>query len=164
MTQDQNSEWKDREEPVAEDMGFQRAFWKVQGAGWVAVAALLIGAMLGIFSDGPLSPVRARQEGLAAEYQRFYRTGASSSFLLEIPPGRESEVVISDSIVKRLVLETVLPEPVRSAAASDGTHLIFEAPSTGQVYFGIRPAKSGRVRGAISAGGQTVPIHTFVYP
>ena len=157
-----NRDWQSREEPVCEDMAFQRRFWRVQTAGWAVAAVVILGALLGLFSDGPLSHTRRGQE-LSLEYQRFYRSGASASFVVALETG-QNEVVLSNRLAEDMVLETIRPTPAHTSAGPDGMHFVFDASAGGRVFFGIRPASFGMVAGTISAGKRSVPIKIFVYP
>ena len=163
MPAQQHSEWQSRREPVREDMALQLRFWKFQAAGWGVAVLVILAALLGLLSDGPFSHAREGAGALSAEYQRFYRSGASASFLLRIPDG-QNELVLSNAIVDGLVLETIRPAPLRAAAGAGGTHFVFASKGNGPVFFGIRPSIIGRVAGQATAGGQTVAIETLVYP
>jgi len=143
-------------------MLFQRRFWRIQSIGWALAGAVIVSALVGLFSDGLLSRVR-QGGGLVVEYQRFYRSGASSSFLVELAAGR-NEIVLSNELAVDLAFETIRPTPARASAATDGIHFIFDASEGGTVFFGIRPAKFGRVTGIITDGESSLPIETFVYP
>lgn len=163
MDPQSNQEWQSREAPVREDMGLQRNFWRAQAAGWTVAAALILAAIAGLFSDGPVSQLRRVEKDVAVEYQRFYRSGASASFVVELQ-GEQDELVISNNLAEALVLETVRPTPLRTAVAADGMHLVFDASDGGRIFFGIRPERFGMVSGIISAGKQRVSLKTYVYP
>jgi hypothetical protein len=50
---------------IDEDLNFQRREWKIQRAGWVTMALVIIAALLGVFGAGPLSSATIETEGVA---------------------------------------------------------------------------------------------------
>lgn len=163
-------EWESRSFPVCEDIAFQRRYWVFQRIAWIGLAALLLAAILGFFSNGIFSRITTNADSgaFAVEYQRFYRLGAPASITLQFNQraSREYAVRIDDSLLRSFTFETIRPTPVRSETDANALILTFRTGSDGgNVLFSIRPAKAGRAEGVISLGaGGAATLHTFVYP
>lgn len=165
---------RDRGIELPDDMEFQRKSWRVQRMGWVAMLAIAIAALFGLFGNGPLSSAQAGDAGtgLSISYERFTRKGAQHSIDLEA--GATS--VVADSVriwIARGWLDAnrvvgITPEPARSDALPDRIVYTFNAAQSGQpvaIRFELEAQWLGRRRG--SAGivrGPTVHFGQFAYP
>lgn len=157
-------EWTNRSRPIQEDMRFQRMSWRVQHAGWTVLAAAILAALLGVFSNGWLSRASAEAAGgaLRIDYQRVYRNGLEAWLDLTIAgePGKtEREIVLSPGLLERLTLEFMQPEPLRAAAQPDGLHLVFAVAPAGEsrLRLSLLPHDSGGVRGTVRLADRDGP-------
>ena len=176
MTQQRRSKVREpgpREAPqVAEDMPFQKRTWAVERVAWVAMALLLVAALLGLFSVGPLSRTQAGSpEALRVSYERFERYQAPSTLRLDLGPAAvaagEAAVHLGRAFVEAVQIEQIRPEPREAAAAAGGLRLVFDVvpEQPASIYLQVRPQKIGFIDGSVGlAGGATVGIGQFVYP
>lgn len=92
-----------------------RRTWRVQRVGWGAMALVSIGALLGVFGDGPLAEASAGGGPGAARilYDRFARVDARQTIALEVPPelvtGSRLELRIDAGFAADYQLERATP-------------------------------------------------------
>lgn len=107
--------WDSRTHPVQEDMDFQRKTWVVERAGWLGMLAIVALALLGLFSNGPLSSSTAADASglLQVDYDRFNRNGASTRIRLRVDRADQREVRIrfDARFMESFTFETVSPQP-----------------------------------------------------
>src|SRR5262245_46903020 len=86
---------------VDEDPVFEKRLRVAQGAGWVVLGLIVIGALCGLFGDGVLSRARAVSPTWELRYERFGRRGDAAIVEIAIPesPGRTFQVHIGSSII-----------------------------------------------------------------
>lgn len=158
---------------IDQDLAFQRRDWAVQRAGWVAVAVLLVGGLLGVFGQGPLAHARAGGSpgAPALEYDRFVRLGAPTRLVVTAPPDGEgpTELWLSRAYAESFTIERVLPEPARVAA--EPGRLVYGIRRSGsggapvRVVFELVPQRAGRQRGLIGTGhAPPLRFTQLVYP
>lgn len=91
-------DFRPRDHPVEDDIAFQRKAWKVERVGWACLLVLVVFALLGLFSNGPLSDRRlTTPDGtLQVDDQRFLRQGGRSPLRLALQgePGATLQVVL----------------------------------------------------------------------
>jgi hypothetical protein len=164
--------WKDRPSPVKEDMRLQRATWRAQAIGWAALGLFLVAALLGAFSQGPLSGATATSDGggLAVEYQRLQRSGAGDTVVvrvLSLPEDEALTIGIGRSFLQANTIESVSPTPAEAATGADGIALTYPPPTglPAEIHLAIRPHRAGLSRGAITLNGrETARLTQFTYP
>jgi len=159
---------------IEQDLAFQRRTWAVQRIGWCLMFLLLMAAVAGLFSSGPLSSERIEDpEGrIAVEYERFARYMAPTSLSLVLEPsatGQDRIVIrMNQALSENWDLEHIHPQPERMSAAPDGMNLEFVIAERGKpamIRFGIKPQTIGNLRGEIGvAGHEPARFNQFVYP
>lgn len=127
-----------------------RRGWVFERAGWLAMAAVVIGAAVGVFGNGPLSSVHAAADGLTVEYRRFARAHAPLE-LTATWPAAETEAVlwIETSYVERFEVDAIQPMPVATTVGTDRIYYSFRAREAGTriaATFELRPRGAGSVR------------------
>lgn len=164
-------ERRSRAHPIEEDMDLQRTTWWVQRCGWVALGLLVIAALLGLFSQGPLST--ASTTGAAGRmevtYDRFGRNGAATRVEIVVRNGsaEETAITFSKSLMDAFAIDTVHPAPSEERSTPKGTEFVFASAGSGpvRVYFDVRPELSGLIRGEISLPqGPPARLTQFTYP
>lgn len=165
---------RDRGIELADDMEFQRKSWRVQRIGWVAMLAIAIAALFGLFGNGPLSSAQAGDtgSGFTITYERFVRKGAQHSIDVKVGP----DFVASDSLrlwVARNWIDAnrvvgITPDPSRSDVLADRIVYTFNAAQSGQpvaIRFELEAQGLGGMRGSAGiVNGPTVPFGQFAYP
>ena len=157
---------------INQDMEFQRREWRAQRAGWFALCAFVLAALLGLFGGGPLSHARAGAPGapLWVEYERFVRRGAAErvSIHLAAPSERRQalQVRVSRGYFDGLRIERVRPEPESMTVGPDDVVLRFtgEAAGTTTIVLDVEATAIGRQVATIAADGAPPAVLTqFVY-
>ena len=170
-TPPENDIWRNRTYPIKEDMAFQRATWRAERIGWAVLWLIVLLALLGLFSHGPLSTasVETPDGGLRVTYERFQRNGRPAEIKLEARPRPEHGLAISldARMLDAVTIETITPAPQAERAIAGGIELVFHAepgaPLT--VRLTVRPHKIGLVASAIGVGAsRPAELTQFVYP
>lgn len=165
------AEWADRTHPIREDMGFQRRFWTCQRLGWLGMAAVVLLALAGLFSNGPLSrtAVGAVDGPIRVEADRFLTQGSSAVWTIQLASqGAETPLLVGPGFARDVTIETLQPEPLRATNAPAGLRLVFATPpGTGRLTVRLtgRTERAGTIRAAFAAaGGEGASITHVVYP
>ncbi|MGE4219894.1 MAG: hypothetical protein AB7G39_10640 [Alphaproteobacteria bacterium] len=165
------AEWADRTHPIREDMGFQRRFWRWQRAGWLGMAAVVLLALAGLFSNGPLGRIEAgaADGAIAVEADRFLTQGTSFVWTIRLAPqGAETPLLVGPDFARAVTIETLQPAALRATNAPDGLRLVFATPpGSGRLTVRLtgRTEGGGTLHAAFgAAGGETVSITHLVYP
>lgn len=136
----------------------------------------VIGAMLGLFGDGPLSrSVASSADGqVRVDYQRFHRRAAPESLDITFPvsPGTDSiELTINGDYLRRVQITEIFPEPEQSRHDEYGGKLRFATDGSGQpmtVRVHLKPQHAGLLEAhlAVGAPGKAEAVHfkQLVYP
>ena len=69
-------------EPVEDDIGLQRTFWRIQRLGWACMAAIVAAAVVGVFGDGRLAEASIRAGDVSMAYERIQRAGRETRILV----------------------------------------------------------------------------------
>ena len=163
--------WASRDHPVQENMAFQKKNWVAQRIGWGLLALIVVLALLGLFSDGPLSQARAvsADGSLQVEYQRFLKHGAESDLRIiaaTAAPQGEISITMDRALADSMSVEYLMPLPQASSGGAQGLQLTYAAPEREPAILAlkIRPDSFGRVRGRVSFADQSVVLNQFIYP
>lgn len=152
--------WTSRTYPVYEDIKFQRISWRVERGGWLTLCLFISLALLGFFSNGPVSSATATDAAGAIEidYGRFQRYGAETSMQLHLSAvaGGEVAIRIGNSFVEAFKIEKISPQPVEERGSPDGVEMTFQAVGGGpfQVHLAVRPQRIGMVRSEMGVAGE----------
>ncbi len=118
---------------VGEDLEFQRRWWKFERAIWVFFAVLLVADALGAFGRGWLAKAKreAADGSLHLQYERVERANTPSIMTLRFDPSvvrdGELKLFVSQSIVKELGAQRVVPQPRTSTLGGGGITYSFSA-------------------------------------
>lgn len=168
---EQEKQDKPRPYPIEEDPIHQRRLWRFERVGWCGLCLVVLLAMLGLFSEGPLShkQIRNAEGTLLVQYQRFVRNGASSQLLLQArgAPSKPLELVLAGDLLEGFSIETIQPAPQLSSSAGQGVQLDVQPDSHGtvRVHLTLRNAGVGLYREEVGiAGGEPVRFTQVIYP
>ncbi len=106
---------------VGSDLKFQRRWWRFEKAVWTFFTLILILNLAGVFGRGPLAKARKRlpDGSMDIKYERIERYGTPSILEIQFGPDaiRDGKVQVwaSDSLVKALGTERVIPQPLYNA-------------------------------------------------
>lgn len=131
---------------VGEDLRFQERWWKFERLAWGFFVLILIADVLGAFGEGWLAKARINQpgSGMLVNYVRVARAGTPAKIEVQFGPDAVADGKIrlyaSNSIVKDLGAQRVIPQPETSAVVPDGILYTFPATNPpGEVDFELQP-------------------------
>jgi hypothetical protein len=159
---------------IDEDMRFQRLNWAAERIAWGFLSLVILAALLGFFSRGPLSEAEARDAdgALRVTYERFLRYGTASSLDIEVmslaTQTEHVELRLRGPMFHDLQVQTVRPEPLKSSLAEDGWVMTFPVADKGRtslIRMEIQPEALATLEGEIAIEGRRpARLSTFVYP
>jgi hypothetical protein len=146
---------------------FQRREWSAQRIGWLALALFIAAALAGFFGSGPLSDAHASDPrgGLAVDYQRFVRAGASQRLLFHLQPPASGpvELRLNRGYLDAVRVEHMLPEPATTTAGAEWTTFVF-APGTRAVTLDGEPSGPGYLAlSAVTGAGASLALWQLAY-
>lgn len=118
---------------VGEDLDFQRKWWRFEKIVWSVFVLILIADLLGLLGRGPLANAKgvAADGSLHLKYERVLRENTSS--IMTFLPGKNAiqdgklQLFVSDTIVKELGSQRIIPQPEHSAIGNGGVTYTFPA-------------------------------------
>jgi hypothetical protein len=137
---------------AGEDSGHQQVEWRVEQAGFVMWALILIAALAGLLGPGPLSSVSAASAdgSIQAAYHRFARLQAEGRITLRLSPSlvRDGAIRlrINRAFTESAAIERIQPEPREMVIAGEELIYVFPAEkgqATASVEFRFNPARMG---------------------
>lgn len=158
---------------IDEDFGYQKTVWRVERAGWVVLAVVLLAAVLGLFGPGIFGTARATapNDRLAIEYLRFVRSPAPHDLRMLVQPQSTGSgrfrLWIQSTYLSGVTLENITPEPDKMLVGKDRITFEFawdEAPGRVPITFELTPDDYGPLIGQIGIDDSVVEIRQFVYP
>ena len=156
---------------IHQDLAYQEREWRVQRAGWVFMAAIVLAALLGVLGLGPLNGGTASAgSALEVSYERFRRLQAPGVLELHLaaPPGaRQVQLSVNDAYLKAVRVESVTPDP--ASVAGDGTRVVYTfnllpEAQTLAVTMRFWPQRFGLFRAELGSSGHTVSFTQVVFP
>lgn len=155
---------------VGEDLKFQERWWKFERITWSIFIVILLADVLGAFGGGPLAKAKIDEPGtgMNVTYERVERTGTPSMMSVQFGPDavRDGKVTlfVSDTVVKGLGAQRVIPQPETSSLTGDGVTYTFPASATapGQVRFELSPSGPGVFRYRLQIPGKTGVMRSVV--
>ena len=156
--------------PIGEDMRFQERAWLAVRVGWVLLAAVILLALLGIFSGGIMSAAKAERDGtaLSVDYERFQRRSTQTHFRLHVPKQTEDEIWLrfGRAFQDTYEIEAVQPQPLRSHISSTGISLFFDADDQDDlnIVVRVRPRRFGMVNIEIARQPGLLQMPVLIYP
>jgi hypothetical protein len=162
----------DDEVDVGEDLNFQRKWWRFEKAVWLFFIAIILLDLAGLFGRGPIAKAQRHSAdgSIDVKYERIERTSSPSIMTVQFTPsaihGGKIVLYVSNSVVKQLGAQRVIPQPETTAIGEGGLTYTFPALTPpAAVAFALEPPGPGiyhltpRV-----VGGQPVQATVFVVP
>lgn len=135
---------------VGEDLEFQRRWWRFEHVVWWIFLIIIILDLAGIFGRGPLAKAhdRTADSAMNLQYERFERFETPSILTIHFGSNAVRDGVIqlwvSDSVVKSLGNQRIIPQPQSSVLADQGILYTFPAGNNpNSVEFALEPTKPG---------------------
>ena len=153
---------------VGEDLDFQRKWWRFENFIWMLFTVIIVLDLAGLFGRGPIAKAERRSADgtIDVKYERIERRDSPS--MLEIHFAQSAinngkiNVYVSESLVKELGAQRVIPAPRESAVGYGGLTYTFaatRAPAT--VSLALEPAGPGIYDFTIGVVGAQ-PVHAKV--
>lgn len=156
---------------INEDINFKRKEWAFERLGWVLMALLVVTALAGLFSSGPLSQKKISDPagGLQIQYERFQRLHSSGIMKIDILSAAgtgNAGILLQGDIIRNFETETIRPDPANIALTENGWRMEFPVSATpASIRLTAKPWKIGLTKGRIALEGHDpVEISIFVYP
>lgn len=135
---------------VGEDLLFQRRWWRFEQIVWWIFGCVLALNIVGLLGRGPLSGASAvaTDGSLRVKYERIERFDTPSMLRVEFGPNTlkdgKLELWISESLVRDLGNQRIVPQPQNSTLDSSGLVYTFPAKDTPtKVEFALQPDSPG---------------------
>lgn len=158
---------------IEELPAFQRKEWLIQRIGWVAWVLVLLAGMLGLIGSGPLSNTSssASDDSLTVRYDRFLHYHQPAMLEVTLHPdisGSSARLFLSQSLLERLQISRIEPEPEEGELASDGliyTFPLLASAESAKIRFHVQYEAVGNSNGRIALiGHEPALVNQFVYP
>lgn len=156
---------------VGEDLAFQERWWKFERIVWVCFALILLADVLGVFGRGWLARARIANPaaGMQIEYERVERASTPSIITVHVQPdaivNHQIQLFASESIVKELGAQRIVPQPQQSTLGDGGITYTFPADSPpATIQFELQPSFPGvhawtmQVPGKAALGARVVVV------
>ncbi|UZE20814.1 hypothetical protein LOY70_14855 [Pseudomonas sp. B21-054] len=164
-------DFRSRVFPVQEDMAYQLKVWRFERVGWYVLVLLVALTLLGLFSRGPLSSrdVHSSDGRLDVEYEMFHRNGSTNSMVIHLKgqPNALLEVELGGGWLEGFDVQTLQPQPLRSASAGQGMRIWVQADAQGHasLYLSLLAEGLGLYSSRITTPGSTaVSFDQFIFP
>ena len=157
---------------VGEDLAFQERWWGFERVIWSVFILIVLADVSGLLGRGPLSKSEAcTPDGLLdVKYEHIERENTPSMMTIK-PEGAavqdgKVQLFVSDSLVRELGAQRVIPQPETSVVGNGGITYLFaasQAPMTIQIA--LQPSFIGLHHFALGVAGKA-PIQgkAFVLP
>ncbi len=153
---------------VGEDLEFQEKWWRFEHTVWLFFLLLLVLDLLGVFGRGPLAKTRKTSPdgSFQVEYERIERTGTPSFMRVSFGPGAiqnsQLRLYVSESLVKELGTQRVIPAPLTTDVGNGGLTYTFPASQLpAAVEFALQPSAPGYFHFDLQVPGRQ-PVHANV--
>jgi len=135
---------------VGEDLDFQRKWWRFENAAWVFFTLIIVLDLAGLFGRGPIAKAERRTADgtIDVKYERIERTDSPSIMTIQFGPSAIQDgkihLYISNSLVKALGTQRVIPAPQDSLIGEGGLTYTFSASKPpASVDLALQPAGPG---------------------
>jgi hypothetical protein len=121
---------------VGEDLRFQERWWTFERIVWGCFALILLADVLGIFGRGWLAKaeLHGAASGLDVKYERVERAMTPSVLSIQFQPSAvrngQVQLFVSNSMVKELGTQRVIPQPEHSILGDGG--ILYSFPAQGR--------------------------------
>lgn len=158
---------------IAQNLSFERRWFRIEKTAWVVIAALLLGASLGLTGPGPLA-LRTVADGAGSLEARYAfmlhaRNPATIHLTLGDALTRDGEVRLhfNGDFGRRALIQSSRPAASAQVARSGSWAATFKVPrgERAEIVLTQMPDGLGGTSGRIAVeGGAHVDINQFVLP
>jgi hypothetical protein len=159
---------------IDQDLSFTRWEWIAQRVGWGVMGLVVISALLGVFSSGPLSrtTVTSMDARVSLQYDQFVRYLAPTVLQVRLQSeanrDRQTRLWLDRHYLQGVEVQQITPQPQRVEAAAERFTYVFNLTAGGQpttVTFHVQLNTMGPLSGRIGLdNGPPLSFSQFVYP
>ncbi|HEX4771944.1 MAG TPA: hypothetical protein VH351_13990 [Bryobacteraceae bacterium] len=157
---------------VGSDPEFQFRWERFESIVWAILIIFVLLSVAGVFGRGPAakSRLQASDGSLQVEYERVQRFGAPSLVRITFPASSVQngslQLWVSESLIKALGAQRVIPQPAESKIDNQGILYTFPVTTgSGLVEFSTEPLSIGSSQIAFGVPGKAnVQAKVFVLP
>jgi hypothetical protein len=157
---------------VGEDLDFQRKWWRFENAAWVIFTLIIVLDLAGLFGRGPIAKAERRSADGAMDikYERIERTDSPSILTIQFAQSAikdgKIQLYVSNSLVKQLGTQRVIPAPQDTVIGEGGLTYTFPASRAPAIVdLALQPEGPGIYNFTIGVvGGQPVQAKVVVVP
>lgn len=166
-----HSDYQSRDYPVREDMVYQAKVWRFERWGWYSLVLVVLLALAGLFSHGPLSTrqIHGNDARISVEYELFHRNGSANPMKISVvgTQGSTVELELVGELLDGFSIETLQPDPIRASSGGHGIKLWLPTDDQGRasIYLSLRGDGLGLFKTRLlSPGAQAVNVNQFILP
>ncbi len=157
---------------VGSDLEFQRRWWKFENVTWWLFAVIVLMDILGCFGRGPLANAKVQTPDgtMKIKYERIERLSTPSLITIEFGGSaikdEKLQLLVSESLVKRLGNQRVVPQPAVSRLGDSKIMYTFPANRLpASVQFSLEPSEVGISHLTLQVpGADEAKLTIFVMP
>jgi hypothetical protein len=154
---------------VGENLDFQRKWWRLENAVWIFFSLVILLDLAGLFGRGPIAKAERRSADgtIDVKYERIERTDSPSILSINFGPSAIQDgkihLYISESLVKGLGTQRVVPAPLETSIGNGGLTYTFPASTLpASVDLALEPAGPGLYDFTVGITG-AAPVHAKVF-
>ena len=155
-------------------LSHERANWKFERWGWLAMGLILLAAVLGLLGPGPLSKATAGQKdsNLWVEYHRFEHYEAPTELKIHVGARGLSTAMpaltVNRHFLEKVTIEDIEPRPEQVKAGGDEFVYIFAFAATNEpttITLKLRSNGFGKIPAHLKfSDSADVRFSQFFYP
>jgi hypothetical protein len=157
---------------IGENLDFQRKWWRFENVVWVFFTIIIVLDLAGLFGRGPIAKAERRSADgtIDVKYERIERTDSPSILSIQFGPSAIQDgkihLYVSQSLVKELGTQRVVPAPIETLIGDGGLTYTFPASTLpASVDLALEPAGPGLYDFTIGVvGSAPVNAKVFVVP
>ncbi len=157
---------------VGSNLEFQYKWWRFERTIWILFLLIVIADVIGVFGRGPLAKAHVgTQDGtIDLQYERVERFSTPSIMTVKFGPDAihdgKVQLWVSQTLIKQLGTQRVVPQPLTSTIGQDGILYTFDATTPpAMAAFALEPTSAGKSHFAMQVpGGQRLEVSIFVMP
>jgi hypothetical protein len=154
---------------VGENLDFQRKWWRLENVVWIFFSLVIVLDLAGLFGRGPIAKAERRSADgtIDVKYERIERTDSPSILSINFGPSAIQDgkihLYVSESLVKGLGTQRVVPAPLETSIGNGGLTYIFPASTLpASVDLALEPEGPGLYDFTVGIHG-AAPVHAKVF-
>jgi hypothetical protein len=157
---------------VGEDLEFQRKWWRFENVAWILFSLIIVLDLAGLFGRGPIAKaeLRAGDGTIDVNYERIGRTESPSIITIDFGPSAihdgKIKLYISESLVKGLGTQRIVPAPTETTVGEGGLTYTFPASKPpAAIDLALQPSGPGIYHFTIGVeNAKPIQAKVFVVP